>query len=184
MPLPDHVLTTSLRSAGMKGRPWLKFQERRSCDDGRWHIFTDGSSKGSYAAVIVNPAGVVANKLVEWRPPTHTRNIGGEWNGLLLGLRASPRGGRVAIVTDLLWVHAQLIGVRQTIEPETQAQLAVAHRLVHELGLDVILIHHDGHQKDESDYTRWNTLADSLCRAENKEVTGKPARRSKKAKAK
>ncbi len=177
MPLPDHVLTTSERSAGMSGRPWLKFSERRSCDDGRWHIFTDGSSKGAYAAVVVNPAGVVAHELVEWKEPTHTSNVGGEWNGLLLGLRASPESGRVAIVVDLLWVHAQLIGVRQTIEPETQEQLAEAHRLVHELKLDVVLIHHDGHQKDNSDFTRWNTRADALCATKNKEMVPPKAKK-------
>lgn len=170
MPLPDHVLTTSQRSAGMNGRPWLRFQRRRFCGDGRWHIFTDGSSKGAYAAVVVGPAGDVQLELSEWRQPTKTRNIGGEWNGLLLGLRAAPEHGRVTIVCDLLWVHAQLIGVRKTVEPETQTQLAVAHRLIADKHLDVVLIHHDGHQKDDSDFTRWNVLADTLCAKKNKEI--------------
>ena len=160
--LPDHVLTTSPKSFGKNGRQWLRLTNDRELRAGLWHVFTDGSSLGSRAAVVVSPDGEVTRHS-EWEPPTKTRNIGTEWEGLLLGLRAAPHGVRLVIVVDLLWVHAQLVGCRRTLEPETKIQLAEAKRLVDYKRLDLVLIHHEGHQEDDSAFTRWNVEADRLC---------------------
>jgi hypothetical protein len=114
MPLPDHVLTTSERSAAIKGRPWLRLLRERRCLEGLY-MFTDGSTLGSYAAVLVNPATGRVEEAARWRPPTKTRNVGAEWDGLVLGLELLPVRARATMVVDLLWIHAQLIGVRRTV---------------------------------------------------------------------
>jgi hypothetical protein len=151
MPLPDHVLTTSERSAAIKGRPWLRLLRERRCLEGLY-MFTDGSTLGSYAAVLVNPATGRVEEAARWRPPTKTRNVGAEWDGLVLGLELLPVRARATMVVDLLWIHAQLIGVRRTVHAEI---------IEKELGL--VLVHHDGHQADASDFTRGNARADASC---------------------
>lgn len=162
MPLPDHVETTSERSAAIAGRPWLRLRSERRCVD-RLHVFTDGSTLGSYAAVLVDPATGRAEEAARWRAPTRTRNVGAEWDGFVLGLELLPPRSRATVVVDLLWIHAQLIGVRRTVDEEIVAKLERARRLIEEKRLDLELVHHDGHQTDASDYTRWNTRADALC---------------------
>lgn len=161
-PLPDHVETTSERSAAMKGRPWLRFRSERSCRQGL-HVFTDGSTLGSYAAVLVDPATGRVEEASRWREPTPTRNIGAEWDGFLLGLELLTEKTRATVVVDLLWIHAQLIGVRRTIDAEILTKLGKARRLIDEKELELVLVHHDGHQRDASDFTRWNARADALC---------------------
>lgn len=168
MPLPDHVETTSERSAGMKNRPWLKLRASRACDDpAQVYAFTDGSTRGSYAAVLVR-AGV-AQEEARWSPPTKTRNVGAEWSGFVLGLELAPPRVKLTVVVDLLWIHAQLIDVRATKEPEIVEKLARAKALIAEKQLELTLVHHDGHQTDASDFTRWNARADELCDAKAKE---------------
>jgi hypothetical protein len=165
MSLPDHVETTSERSAAIKGRPWLRLRASRACDDpAMLYAFTDGATRGSYAAVLVRPGGSVQEEC-RWRPPTRTRNVGAEWDGFVLGLELAPPGARLTVVVDLLWVHAQLIGVRRTVDPEIVEKLAQAKAIVEAKRLDLVLVHHDGHQKDASDFTRWNARSDALCDA-------------------
>jgi hypothetical protein len=159
--LPQHIETTSERSAAIKGRPWLRFRRDRSCCEGL-HVFTDGSTLGSYAAVLVDPTGRVEESS-RWRQPTRTRNVGAEWDGFLLGLELLPEKTRATIVVDLLWIHAQLIGVRRTIDDEIVKKLNEARRLIEEKQFELVLVHHDGHQKDASDFPRWNAHADALC---------------------
>lgn len=165
MPLPDHVWTTSPRSAGMKGRPWLRYREARACCEPGLFVFSDGSTKGSYAAVLVDAAGRLVREEVRWRAPTKTRNVGAEWDAFVLGLELGPADAKLTAVVDLLWVHAQLIGVRRTLEPEIVEKLERARRLIEEKRLELVLVHHDGHQEDASDFTRWNARADELCSA-------------------
>lgn len=175
MAFPDHVWTTSERSAGMKGRPWLRYRAGRDCVEPRIYAFTDGSSRGSYAAVLVHPGGS-SEQQVHWREPTKTRNVGAEWDAFVLGLEMSPKAARLTSVVDLLWIHAQLIGVRDTIEPEIVQKLERAKRLIETRELDLVLVHHDGHQKDASDFTKWNAVADRLCSSMADEKTGKRAK--------
>ncbi len=172
MPLPDHVETTSERSAAMKGRPWLRLrpgQAGRACDDpAMLYAFTDGSTRGSYAAVLVQ-AGRTVKEECRWRPPTRTRNVGAEWDGFVLGLELAPPRARLTIVVDLLWIHAQLIDVRRTLDDEIVEKLERAKALISRKTLDLTLVHHDGHQTDASDFTRWNARADELCDAKARE---------------
>ena len=169
MPLLDHVETTSERSAAMKGRPWLRLRAGRACDDpATLYAFTDGSTRGSYAAVLVQ-AGRAVKEECRWRPPTPTRNVGAEWDAFVLGLELAPPRARLTIVVDLLWIHAQLIDVRRTLDAELVEKLERARALVSKKQLELTLVHHDGHQTDDSDFTRWNARADALCDAKARE---------------
>jgi hypothetical protein len=175
VPLPDHVETTSERSAGMKNRPWLRLRASRACDEpGMIYAFTDGATRGSYAAVLVR-GGELLKEECRWRAPTRTRNVGAEWDGFLLGLELAPAKAKLTVVVDLLWIHAQLIGVRNTIDEEIVEKLERAKATIASKRLDLALVHHDGHQTDASDFTRWNARADALCAARAES----PGRRSK-----
>ena len=164
MPLPDHILTTSERAAAIKGRPWLRLLRERRCLEGVY-VFSDGSTLGSYAAVLVDPATNRVEEASRWRRPTKTRNVGAEWDGFVLGLGLLPVKARATMVVDLLWIHAQLIGVRRTVDAEIVEKLARARQLIEEKQLELVLVHHDGHQADASDFTRWNARADASCAA-------------------
>lgn len=169
-----HVLTTSHESATKKGRSsWLSFLPARDClDRSSLYVFTDGSSEGSFAAIFVDPSDPKSSteEHVEFRPPTETRNMGAEWNGLVLGLERAPRGTKLVVVSDLLWLGAWMVGKRKAEHPEVVAALARAKLLIQEKGLDVRFVHHEGHQKDDSSFTRWNCRADELCKKKAKEV--------------
>ena len=104
-----------------------------------------------------------------WRPPTPTRNVGAEWDAFVLGLWLAPPRARLTIVVDLLWIHAQLIDVRRTLDAEIVEKLERARALISKKTLELTLVHHDGHQTDASDFTRWNARADALCDAKARE---------------
>ncbi len=170
----ERVLTTSRESANKKGRSvWLGFLASRSCNDWKsTYVFTDGSSKGSFAAVFVCPMfpnhrEKPLEEFVAWKP-TATANMGAEWNGLLLGLKHA--AGKIIVVSDLLWLGAWMVGKRKAEHPETVTALKEAKRLIEVRGLDVQFVHHGGHQKDSSDFTRWNRRADELCKLKAKEI--------------
>ena len=100
---------------------------------------------------------------VEFKTPTGTMNMGAEWNGLLLGLGHAPKGSRLVVVSDLLWLGAWMVGRRKAEHPEVIAALALAKLLIQEKGLDVRFVHHKGHQSDGSQFTLHNARADELC---------------------
>jgi ribonuclease HI len=142
---------------------WVSFRESRGCDDGLLWIFTDGSSLGGYGAVIVHP-NQTATKVRGHAPTTSTRNVGAELNGLLLGLEAAPMGSRLAIVSDYLGVAAWMSRNWKIKDSEVREKIERARAIVTERNLTIErMIHHAGHQKDGSDFTRWNGVADLLA---------------------
>ena len=50
-----------------------------------------------------------------------------------------------------------------TVHAEIVEKLARTRQVIEERGLDLVLVHHDGHQADASDFTRWNARADASC---------------------
>lgn len=171
------VLTTSRESASKKGRgEWLGFLPTRNClDRSSLYVFTDGSTKGSFAAVYVRGAdpAVAVEERVEFKEPTGTKNMGAEWNGLLLALGHAPKGSKLVVVSDLLWLGATVVGARKAEHPELVESLRQAKETIEQRGLEVRFVHHEGHQKDESDFTRWNVRADELCKARGREAAKK-----------
>lgn len=163
------VFTTSRESATKKGRSsWLSYLPARNClDKTSLYAFTDGSSKGSYAAVFVDPDApdVAREEFVEFEPPTKTKNMGAEF---LLALRSSPEGIRLVVVSDLLWLGAWMVGARKAEDPEIVGLLDSSRQTIETRGLAVRFVHHEGHQDDDSHFTRWNSRADELCKAKAK----------------
>ena len=129
-------------------------------DDKVAWIFADGSSNGGYGAVIVYP-GKLAVKVQGHQVPTKTRNVGAELNAVLLGLRNVEEGWRVAVVCDYMGFPAWYSGNWKIKDPEVRDKITEARTIERERKLLVErVVHHRGHQKDDSEFTRWNHVAD------------------------
>lgn len=164
------VESTNLSTANGKSKRWIRFRKDRSATpDAAW-VFTDGSSSGRFAAVIVHKGGGMIERRTGFEPMTHTRNVGAELNALLLGLEHSPKGERVVVISDYLGIGAWMTGNWKINDPEVARKVARANALVRERGLDVLFVHHAGHQRDDSDFTKYNSEADRLC--SGKEIGG------------
>lgn len=169
------VYTTNLKTARVPHQAkWITFRESRTCASDAvtalgevvngptlW-IFTDGSSKGGYGAVIVEPGKRVL-KLAGYQKMTSTRNVGAELNGFQLGIENAPRGSRVMVVSDYLGIAAWMTRNWKIKDSEVRGKIGRCRAIVQDRELDVTYCHHAGHQKDASDFTRWNALADELC---------------------
>lgn len=169
------VYTTNLKTARVPHQAkWVTFRESRACAhdavtqlgeivNGRaiW-IFTDGSSNGGYGAVIVEP-GRRVTKLAGYQGTTSTRNVGAELNGLLLGLENAPIGARAVVISDYLGVAAWMTGNWKIKDAEVRSKIKRAKATVVSRGLELTFCHHAGHQRDDSEFTRFNALADKLC---------------------
>jgi ribonuclease HI len=143
----------------------------RADEDVAW-IFADGSSNGGYGAAIVYPRQR-AELRRDYTEPTKTRNVGAELNAVLLGLREVDAGKRVAVVCDYLGFVAWYSGNWRIKDPEVREKIEEARRIVEERGLTIErLVHHRGHQKDESDFTKWNNYADRLASLGGEEKPG------------
>lgn len=145
---------------------WVSLREdRETTADGLVWIFTDGSSLGGYGAVVIVDGTVT--KFRGHQKPTSTRNVGAELNGMILGLEHAPKGSQVAIVSDYLGVAAWLSNNWRIKDEEVRAKIRRARKIARERTLTFArLIHHKGHQKDDSAFTRWNHLADRLAAGE------------------
>lgn len=155
------LYTTCKKSADHK--KWLKYDYSRSLHVGKVHVFSDGSSKGSYAAVVVQPNEWVESH-VSHSEPTRTRNVGAEVRGALLGLSYVPEGSKVVLVSDYPGVGAWLAGQWNIKDEEIKETITLIKNLLATKEIEIDrFYHHRGHQKDSSAFTRWNGLADALC---------------------
>lgn len=141
---------------------WISFRADRSLIPDRINAFVDGSTSGWHSAVLVQP-GEWVRYLCRYRKRTKTRNVGAEVNAYLLALDYLPEGSRIAVVHDYLGTGAWSKGYWNINRAEIRKKIDVAHKLEILNNLDVIFIHHKGHQKDKSDFTKYNCLADWLC---------------------
>lgn len=164
--------STSRKTAS---RDYINYRFDRSLDRDRYWVFTDGSTRGYYSAVVVDPAGQRVLFASAYKEMTATRNVGAEMNGLLLGLEKCPPGVDVTIVSDYLGVGAWMTGWQNANNDEVLDKIARAEALMMskfrrvDPGEDesayhsVRFMHHGSHQRDDSPMTMWNCVADSLC---------------------
>jgi len=133
-------------------------------------IFADGSSKGGYGAAVVY--GDRVDLLAGFTEPTRTRNVGAELNGVLLGLRNVEKGSTIAVVCDYMGFVAWYSGNWRIKDPEVREKIQEARQIIkdRELVLER-LVHHRGHQEDDSDFTKWNNFADRLAGGEEQPRT-------------
>lgn len=155
--------STQLSTAKGKYSKWVAHRASRDADPAMTWIFTDGSTTGRHAAVIVHKGGGVIQRLTGRAPRTSTRNVGAELNGMLLGLRHAPRGERVVVVSDYLGIAAWMTGNWKINDPEVRSKVEKAKAIIEDRGLTASFVHHAGHQSDASDFTRYNCEADALC---------------------
>ena len=140
---------------------WVTLLEDRRCLAEKLYVFTDGSSLGGYGAVIVTRDR--ATKLAGHQAVTSTRNVGAELNGFLLGLENAPPNSEIVVVSDYLGVAAWMTGHWKIKDSEVRAKIERAMAIAEERDLLLSFIHHAGHQRDDSAFTWWNSVADRLC---------------------
>lgn len=145
---------------------WIRLRKSRGCDEDRTWIFTDGSSLGGFAAVILRGEEMLT--VSDWRKPTPTKNIAAELNALVLGLREAQRGEKITVVSDYLGVAAWMTSNWKMKDQEVRTIVESAKDIVKSLELDVRYIHHGSHQTDDSDFTKMNNLVDKLAGEMNK----------------
>jgi hypothetical protein len=160
------VETTSTKAAAVKYKKnWLKFRDGRSIDDKSVWMFIDGSNSGWHAAVIVDPFTKTVHRLAHHRDPA-SANIGPELWSLLLGLQHAPVEHPLVVVHDYIGTGAWLAGAWEVKSPNVHlAIMEIRRALIDRPFPSIKFIHHGGHQKDKTDFTRWNNEADELCSA-------------------
>jgi hypothetical protein len=158
------VETTKPTTAEREGKKWaVKLRTGCSIDQERTWIFTDGSGTGSHAAVILRPGA--QEQRVAGCNPTSSRNVGAEVDGVILGLEHTVPGELIAIVSDFLWTVYYINGWYRLRDPYLLERVPKAREILKERGLaDALFVYHRGHQTDTSDFSRWNNIADRLCR--------------------
>jgi hypothetical protein len=161
--------TTSPKAAAVRYKTdWLRLRKEQEIEKGRTWIFTDGSSSGWFAAVIIDLKSMRIRRGAAKLPPV-SANIGPELCGLILGLELAPDHSPVTVVHDYVGVGAWAIGVwkcdPEREKPKLRFLVARIRKIIRRRKLDIHFIHHGGHQKDDSDFTRWNNEADELCTA-------------------
>lgn len=158
------VETTSQKAASVKYKKnWLKFRESRSIDNQSVWMFIDGSNSGWHAAVILDPFSRTVRRLSHYREPA-SANIGPELWSLLLGLRHVPTEHPLVVVHDYIGTGAWLAGAWEIKSPNVHHAVMEIKRALIERPLPSIkFIHHGGHQKDRTDFSRWNNEVDNLC---------------------
>lgn len=155
------VRATHEREAGVRGRP-VGFKADRAIDSPDTWMFTDGSSKGWQALVVLRPGH--DPRLRARAARTETRNVGAEVAALVSALEELQPGERVAIVSDFLWSIYYVLGWYRVENPVLREQVTAARALLAERRPAAVrFIHVKGHELDESDLGRWNDVADRLC---------------------
>ena len=87
-----------------------------------------------------------------------------ELNGFLLGLEHVSFNSAIAVVSDYLGVAAWISGNWGMKDEEVKLKIKKAHNLINIKNLTIDrMIHHAGHQKDKSHFTRFNNMADVLA---------------------
>jgi len=162
----DAFESTCLKVAA--AQVYINHRESRSVLGGSTNelfVFCDGSSSGWHGACLVDPVGGKVTQRQRFREPTSNRNIGSEFAGLHLALLMAPSDARLTVVFDLLGIGQWMLGHFQRHDPVVKEACDVCWDLVSDKTLHVTWVHHRGHQKDPSDFTRYNNVADHLCKA-------------------
>jgi hypothetical protein len=161
------VETTSQKAAAVRYKTdWLRLRQAQEIEPGRTWVFTDGSSSGWFAAVIIDTKAKTIRRGAAYCPPT-SANIGPELCGLILGLELAPAHSPITVVHDYTGIGAWAAGHWKCDreKPKLRRLVAKIKRLVRRRRLDIHYIHHGGHQDNGTDFTRWNCEADELCTA-------------------
>lgn len=150
---------------------FLTYRTSRHTDDNSIWMFIDGSSTGWHAAVILNPFNRTITKIAKFRKPDKSANVGAELMSLVIGLQAEEADPTkpLVVVHDYIGTGAWLVKAWKIKSEEVREVVQGINYTIDMLGFSSIrFIHHGGHQKDDTEFTRYNSVADELCN--NQEV--------------
>ena len=74
-----------------------------------------------------------------------------------------PADAKLTVVFDLLGLGQWMLGHYQRNDEVVRQACEVCWDIIEDKRLRIIWVHHRGHQKDSSDFTRFNNMADKLC---------------------
>lgn len=144
-------------------KKWLKYRTGRWINEESVWMFIDGSSTGWHAAVILDPFAKTKTEIADYGDPK-SRNIGPELWSLLIGLREADPSKPLTVVHDYMGTGAWLVEAWKIKKQNVQDAVDEIKQVLSSREFtSVRFIHHGGHQKDDSDFTRYNNLADRLC---------------------
>ena len=143
-------------------RKFIYFWNDPNIDDEVVWVFSDGSSTGSFSSVVLEP-GKKPRELVRHLPQPANRNVGAEIMGVAMGLKHCPVDSDVTVVSDYLGTGLWMNCYWKIADPAATPRLGIIRHLVQVRRLRVTFIHHKGHQRDHSDFTKWNNRCDELC---------------------
>ena len=145
---------------------FLTYRTSRHIDNESIWMFIDGSSTGWHAAVILNPFSKKITRIAKFRDPGTIANVGAELMSLVIGLQddeADPTKPLV-VVHDYIGTGAWLIKAWKIKSPDVREVVqGINYTIDMKAFSSVKFIHHGGHQKDHTDFTRYNNMVDQLC---------------------
>jgi len=131
-------------------------------EDHTW-CFTDGATRGAYACVVITERGIREYTKRVHRDSLAKRNVTAEMRAVAVALLRCRPHQRVYVVSDYLGTGCWLHGKWRIKNSDALKILRLMSVLIERRGLEVVFIHHKGHQFDTSDFTRYNSRADELC---------------------
>ena len=144
-------------------KKWLKLRTSKWIDDKSTWMFIDGSSSGWHGAVILDPFAKKRLDLAEFQEPK-SANIGPELLSCLIGLKAADPTKPLTVVHDYIGTGAWLVGAWKIKSPNVQEVVDLIKETIKSREFASIrFIHTGGHQKNDTDFGRWNSRADELC---------------------
>lgn len=162
--IEDGVAMWSTRPRSAALRTWVGFLKSRSFNKNEWYCFSDGSSTGWHAAVIVPPNRKNVSCFTKWIDHEGARNVATEAAAYLLALENIPKEcKKFTNISDFLFVGAHDTGNRNAKNVLIKKIYTRAKNIRTKAKIKVKHIHHAGHQKDKSDFTQFNHLVDHLA---------------------
>lgn len=144
-------------------KKWLRLRHNKWIDDESIWMFIDGSSSGWHAAVILDPFAKTKTEIAKFQEPK-SANIGPELWSLLIGLRSVDPTKPLTVVHDYIGTGAWLVAAWKIKSPNVQEAVDQIRSTIKEREFSSIrFIHTGGHQKNDTDFGRWNNRADALC---------------------
>ena len=144
-------------------KKWLKLRTKKWIDDESVWMFIDGSSSGWHAAVILDPFAKTNTELAEFQSPK-SANIGPELMSCLIGLKEADPTKPLTIVHDYIGTGAWLVNAWKIKSPNVQKVVDLIRATIKARGFtSVRFIHTGGHQKNDTDFGRYNNRVDQLC---------------------
>lgn len=130
----------------------------------RTWVFTDGASRGSFAAVVLRKDQRPIEVSRHWgKEALAQANVTAEIMGVVLGLKNATPDSKVTVVSDYIGTGCWLAGKWRIKNLDGMFRLRLLARVIRRRKLRVTFVHHKGHQTDDSEFTFWNNRADQLC---------------------